>query len=229
MTDTTSSGRSSPSSDDFTIVSTQTTNSTELTVFDATKDIQEAEELINSAAVELAVIDAKLEDIMNLTHPDPFAHYKCAFGFEADLSEPVHVPKNKGALCTIITEEVLAVIKIQGGLNSYIREITNGKHDFSSDFLDSETRTTTTAVAQLDDIKEHLKAVLREVSKAGHDDHDVRDDLRAAYRHAVPWIRHYRQVAVHNHVFYKVNVSHPATLSKTRTNWNSMSWLSVTS
>jgi hypothetical protein len=211
-----SDGRSSPSFGDTTAYSIHTIDSAELSNLDAANDIKEAEDLIDATSGGCALDDAKLEDIVNSNHPDPFAHYECAFGFEADLSEPVHAPKNKGALCAIITEQVLAVIKIQGGLQSYSREISNGKHDFSGDFLESETRATAAAVGQLDNIKEHLKAVLNEIGEAGHDYHDVHDDLRAAYAHAVPWIRRYRQIAIHSHVFYKVNVSPVVESSMTK-------------
>lgn len=195
-----SDGRSSPSFGEITIASTHTTDTTENSALEAANDIKEAENLIDTTSGGRAVDDAKLEDIVNSNRPDPFAHYECAFGFEADLSEPVHLPKNKRALCATITEEVLAVIKIQGGLQSYCREINNGKHEFSGDFLEAETKATNVAVGQLDNIKEHLKDILKEIGDAGYDDLDVHDDIRAAYGHAVPWIRRYRQIAIHSHV-----------------------------
>lgn len=228
-----SSSSSSSSSDNHTSFSasdniigfSHTADITEASLVKAANDIVEAEYLINLATGNRAVDDARLEDVVNFARPDPFAHYECAFGFEADLSEPVHLPKTKGALCTVITEEVLAVIKIQGGLQSYCREINDGKHDFSGDFLEAETRATNIAVGQLENVKQHLKAVLKEVGQAGHDHHDVHDDLRAAYGHAVPWIRRYRQIAVHSHVFYKVNVSIRTLLLKESTNIASMSYV----
>lgn len=73
-----SSGRSSPSISDLTTLSPN-----EVGDFDA--------------ANELAVIDAGLEDIVNVNHPDQFTHYERVSGFPADLGEPVNVPKN-GAL-----------------------------------------------------------------------------------------------------------------------------------
>lgn len=182
---------------------------TELSPVESEHHIKEAEGLLNEISCGRKESDAKLEEIISSSRPDPFALYECSFeGFVADLSEPVVVPKTKGALCSLITEEILAAIRIQGGLKAYCREINNNHHEFSRGFLDAETESTNVAVAQLDNVKDHLKAVLQEISEAGHDDHDVHDDLRAAYSHAVPWIRRYRQVAIHSHVFYKINVSH---------------------
>jgi hypothetical protein len=181
------------------------TESTDLSIL-VSLDLKEAEELINTTE-SLAEIDAKLEDVVNSTREDPFAHYKCAFDFEADHSEPVNIPTTKGSFCAAITEQVFAIITIQGGLQSYCKEINSGKHEFSAEFLESETKATDIAVTQLDSIKEHLKEVLKEVCPIALDDHDVTEELRTAYGHALPWITQYRQVARHNHVFYKVNVS----------------------
>ena len=195
-------------------VMSEASDKPELSPVEAEHKIKEAEGLLDAFNTGSAENDARLEEIIKSDRPDPFAHYENSFeGFVADLSEPVVVPKNKSALCSLITEEILAALRIQGALMAYCREINNGQHDFSQGFLDAETESTNLAVAQLENVRDHLKAVLQEINEAGQDDHDVHDDLRAAYRHAVPWIRSYRQVAVHSHIFYKINVSsHELTL-----------------
>lgn len=194
----------------------------------ASLDIKEAEELINPTKSQ-AEIDAKLEDVVSAARQAPFSHYKCAFGFEADHSEPLKIPSTKGALCAAITEQILAIITIQGGIRSYCREINSGKHKFSAEFLNSETEATETAVAQLDNIKEHLKDVLKEVCPIAPDDQDVAEELRTAYGHALPWITQYRQVSRHNHVFYKVNVGVSLSMAISVTEFHSMSCVQTTS
>ena len=205
-------GRSSPLAGEYTVISTRSIDdSVDIDALtssvDTTLEIKEAGGPPKSTAVNVAKLDASLEEVIRGTRSDPFAKFECAWEFEPDLSDIPNVPKTKRDFTEAITKEIVAVRVIQNAMMKYSTEINSRKHHFSDEILEFEITATIIACGQLQEVRVHLMEVAKEVQDIGAEDEEVAEELCTAYSHALPWICRCRQIIKQNHCTYKTNVS----------------------
>ncbi|ETN37237.1 uncharacterized protein HMPREF1541_08227 [Cyphellophora europaea CBS 101466] len=133
--------------------------------------------------------------------------FSCSFGWvgdeEVDLEE---TPLSRESYIEKLDDAkdgirfvVRAVINYQSEINS------RGHHKFKAQFLSHQNQACIVVLEQLDEIEAHLNDVIQEIQAFGEDDVELKDELKLAYTHALPWIQRTRRLICEAHVFYKLN------------------------